>query len=274
MELDLSIHTYGYYDALYYVLNGLAMLRNSEFYTDLVNSLCILTGCYYCVRMTYSNSNMVWRAYVLKILGMIVLINALLLPTTAMIIKDHVSKKIGKVDNIPMAFALPVGILEEFGHLVTLGFEQVYAPIEALSSSTLPIFSYYNYGMLFGARLKKELRQVRIKDPEFVENMRSFIKQCVVLPAMIGYQFTPKQLIDTPDIWKLVSSKAGTLTRLYLRVGGDVRNVTCKDAANLFENYFAGETNRVIAKNANTEFALASNSADYGVPKSAIARYI
>ncbi|WP_341751203.1 conjugal transfer protein TraG N-terminal domain-containing protein [Candidatus Tisiphia endosymbiont of Piscicola geometra] len=262
MELNLTIHTYGYYDALYYVLNGLAMLRNSEFYTDLVNSLCIITGCYYAVKMSYSNNSMVWRAYVLKVLGMIVLINALLLPKTEMIIKDHVSKIIGKVDNIPIAFALPVGILEEFGHLVTIGFEQVYAPIEALVS-TSPIFSYYNYGMLFGARLKKELRQVRIKDPEFVENMRSFIKQCVVLPAMIGYQFTPKQLIDTPDIWKLVSSKAGTLTRLYIRDGKNLRNVTCQDAANLFENYFDGEIKRVVSKNANTEFAKARGGSDY-----------
>lgn len=262
MELDLTIHTYGYYDALYYILNGLAMLRNSEFYTDLVNSLCVLTCCYYCIRITYSNNSMVWRAYVLKVLGMIVLINALLLPKTEMIIKDHVSKIIGKVDNIPIAFALPVGILEEFGHLVTIGFEQVYAPIEALVS-TSPIFSYYNYGMLFGARLKKELRQVRIKDPEFVENMRSFIKQCVVLPAMIGYQFTPKQLIDTPDIWKLVSSKAGTLTRLYIRDGKNLRNVTCQDAANLFENYFDGEIKRVVSKNANTEFAKARGGSDY-----------
>ncbi|MDR0773925.1 MAG: conjugal transfer protein TraG N-terminal domain-containing protein [Rickettsia sp.] len=263
MELNLTIHTYGHYDALYYVLNGLAMLRNSEFYTDIVNSLCVLTCCYYCIRITYSNNSMVWRAYVLKVLGMIVLINALLLPKTEMIVKDHVSKIIGKVDNIPIAFALPVGILEEFGHLVTIGFEQVYAPIEALVSSTSPIFSYYNYGMLFGARLKKELRQVRIKDPEFVENMRSFIKQCVVLPAMIGYQFTPKQLIDTPDIWKLVSSKAGTLTRLYIRDGKNLLNVTCQDAANLFENYFDGETKRVVSKNANTEFAKARGGTYY-----------
>ncbi len=262
MELDLTIHTYGYYDALYYVLNGLAMFRNSEFYTDLVNSLCIITGCYYAVKMSYSNSNMVWRAYVFKVLGMIILINTLLLPKTEMIVKDHVTKRIGKVDNIPIAFALPVGILEEFGHLITIGFEQVYAPIESLVSGS-STFSYYNYGMLFGARLKKELRQVRIKDPEFVENMRSFIKQCIVLPAMIGYQFTPKQLIDTPDIWKLVSSKAGTLTRLYLRIGDKMRNVTCREAVNFFENYFDEEIKRVVSKNANTEFALARGGSNY-----------
>jgi len=264
MNLDLTIHTYGYFDALYYVLNGLAMLRGNEFYTDLVNSLCIITGCYYAVKMSYSNSNIEWRSYIMKVLGMIVLINSLLLPTTEMILKDHVGKRIGKVDNIPMAFALPVGILEEFGHMITIGFEQVYAPIAMVSSnSSSPVFSYYNYGMLFGARLKKELLQVRIKDPEFVENMRSFIKQCIVLPSMIGHQFTPKQLINTPNIWKLVSDNAGTLTRLYLRSGQSMQNVTCREATNIFEHYFDEEINRVVLKNANSEFALARGGADY-----------
>ncbi len=83
---------------------------------------------------------------------------------------------------------------------------------------------------------------------------------------MIGYQFTPKQLIDTPDIWKLVSSKAGTLTRLYIRDGKNLRNVTCQDAANLFENYFDGEIKRVVSKNANTEFAKARGGSDYVPP--------
>lgn len=262
MELGLTVHTYGYYDALYYVLNGLAMLRNSNFYIDLVNSLSALTGCYYGVKMSYSNNNE-WRVYIKKAFGMIVLINALLLPKAEMLLQDHVSKKIGTIGNIPMAFALPVGILEEFGHMMTIGFEQVYAPIENVVSSGKPVFSYYNYGMLFGARLKKELSQVRIKDPEFVENMRSFIKQCVVLPAMIGYQFTPKQLIDTPNMWKLVSSKAGALTRLYIRQGQKVSNVTCKQAVTVFENYFEAEAKRVIDKNAQTEFAKAKGGTQY-----------
>lgn len=240
------------------------MMRNSEFYTDLVNGLCVLTGCYYALKMSYSSNNIEWRAYLVKVLGMVLLINALLLPKTEMILKDHVNKRIGKIDNIPMAFALPVGILEEFGHFITIGFEQVYAPIESAVTHSAPVFSYYNYGMLFGARLKKELSQVRIKDPEFVENMRSFIKQCVVLPAMIGYQFTPKQLIDAPDIWKLVSQKAGTLTRLDIRENNDMKSMTCKDAATFFERYFDEEIKRVVLKNENTEFAQAKGGSTYG----------
>jgi len=268
--MELTIHTYGYYDAIYYVLNGIAMLRNSDFYSTLLQTVTVLVGCYYGIRAAYSSSYSTIRQYVLKALGMLALLNGLLMPTTEMLIRDHVGKKIGKVDNIPLAFALPVGVLEEFGHLLTVGFEQVYAPIESAVNPAQPVFSYYNYGMLFGARLKKELRQVRIKDPEFVENMRSFIKQCVVMPSMIGHQFTPKQLLDSPDMWRLVSSKAGTLTRLYIRVGDTSRNVTCTDAAGFFESYFDQEIKRVIAKNNDTEFGQARGGSTYGHTKSAL----
>lgn len=270
--MDLSIHTYGYYDALYYVLNALGMFRNSEFYSTIINTMSVLVGCYYAVRMSYSQSHNHWRLYLMKTLGMLILINSLLLPKTNMVLRDHVTKQIGSIDNIPLAFALPVGLLEDFGHLLTIGFEQAFAPIEQLASLGGSGFSYYNYGMLFGARLKQELSQVRVKNPEFVENMRAFIKQCVVLPSMIGYQFTPQQLLSTNDIWGLVSKKAGTLTRLDMRIASHHSTMTCKEAANFFENYFQEETNRIIAKNQNTEFGLARSSNNSNVPKSALSQ--
>ncbi|MFP3017571.1 MAG: conjugal transfer protein TraG N-terminal domain-containing protein [Candidatus Tisiphia sp.] len=62
-----------------------------------------------------------------------------------MMIYDHVSKKQEKVDNLPIGFALPVGILETFGDLLTLGFEQAFTMV----SNT----NYRDYGMVFGARI-------------------------------------------------------------------------------------------------------------------------
>ena len=268
--MDLTIHTYGYFDSLYYVLNALAMFRNSEFFMIIVKTSSVLVGCYYAVHIAYSGSYSHLRAYLMKVVGMLVLVNSLLLPTAEMVLKDHVTKKIGKVDNIPLAFALPVGLLEEFGHLLTIGFEQVFAPIESAVNPNDPVFSYYNYGMLFGARLKKEVSQTRIKDPEFVENMRCFIKQCVVLPAMIGYQFTPEQLITTKDMWGLVSKNAGTLTRLDMRIGTNRTSMTCKGAISYFEKSFAQENSRILAKFKNTVFSFARSSQNYDVPQNTV----
>lgn len=84
-----------------------------------------------------------------------------------MVIKDHISKDTAKVDHIPLAFAVPVGILEEFGYIITRGFEQAFRPFSNQK------FDYFNYGLLFGQRLKQEVKNVRIKDPVNVNNMRS-----------------------------------------------------------------------------------------------------
>lgn len=269
--MELTIHSYGYLDALFYVLNGLAMFRNSGFYTTLINGVAILVACYFGVRMAYCNSYSQIRHYILKVLGMVIMINALLLPKTNMLLQDHVTKSIERVDNIPLAFALPVGVLEEFGQLLTIGFEQVFAPIEAAVDPTNARFSYYNYGMLFGARLKKEVSQARIKNPEFIGNMHNFIKQCVMLPAMIGYKFTKEQLMATDNMWDLVSKKAGTLTRVDVMIRGKNSNLSCKEAADYFTSLWQEENERIFLKYRDTDFGKARSKANYGVPTVALA---
>lgn len=260
--MDLTVHTYGYHDAIYYMLGGIAMFRNSGFYEIVLNMAGMAAALFYALKISMSGQV---RPYIMKTFGMLALINGLLLPTTNMLVKDHVTKRIETVDNIPIAFALPVGILEEFGHLLTGGFEQAFAPINNN-------FDYYNYGMTFGARLKKELTNNRLKNPEFVGNMRAFIKQCIVLPAMIGYQFTPQQLASSSNIWKLVSDKAGVLTRVWITVNEVDKNVRCKEAVPYFENYFKEEHKRIFDKYKNTEYGYARTGENYNANAVALSK--
>lgn len=176
--MNLTMHTYGYIDALYNTLQALAMFRNADFYAELVQGVWFISGCYQALKLAHSTSSDAFKTTLYKVLGLIVLVNTLLLPTASMIIKDHVTKRIEKVDNIPVAFAFPAGVMEEFGYIITRGFEQVFRPFSGDQG-----FDYFNYGMLFGQRLKQEVKNIRIKDPAFVRNMRSFIKRCVMLPA-------------------------------------------------------------------------------------------
>ncbi|RYE27586.1 MAG: conjugal transfer protein TraG [Sphingobacteriaceae bacterium] len=261
--MDLTIYTYGYYDALYYTLNGLAMFRQSIFYTSMVETTALIVGIYHAMRMASSN----WQAHAIKVIGMVVLINGLLMPKTTLQLKDEISKTYGIVANIPLAFALPVGIIENFGYMITRGFEQVFSPINNLTSFGKPNLPYYNYGMVFGARLKKEISQVGIKNPEFVGNMHNFIKQCVMLPAMIGYQFTKEELVATKDMWKLVSSKAGTLTLVDISRNGVRDAINCKTAAGYFENSWQGEIDRITRKYRETEYGKARQLAQYLRPE-------
>jgi hypothetical protein len=217
---------------MFNTLNAIAMLRNSTLYPAMINTAALMVGVFYAWKMAASRAEGEWRQYLLKVGAMIVVINALLLPKTSMNIKDHVEKHFWRVDNIPLAFALPIGTVEEVGHLLTIGFEQAFSTVDGRS-----VFNYYHHGTVFGARLSKEVLQAHVRHPEFVANMNSFIKRCVVLPAMIGHQFTKEELVATKDMWGLVSSRAGTFTRVPMIIGGTKQepSPTCKQAVPYFD---------------------------------------
>lgn len=241
--MDLTIHMYGYSELIFHTLQGLAMFRESNFYPTVINTMVLLVGTYLAMQMAASKAEGQWRQYLLKCLGMIVFVNSLLLPKTSMFIRDHVEKSYWKVDNIPVAFALPIGAIESFGHIITMGFEQTFSLVGSRSS-----LLYYHYGTVFGARLAKEVLEAKIRDPEVVGNMRNFIPRCVILPAMIGHKFTKEELFATNDIWGLVSKNAGTLTRTDMTVDG-VRvhpSPTCKEAVGYFETKFASLEGGII----------------------------
>ncbi len=241
--MDLTIYMYGYSELIFHTLQGLAMFRESNFYPTVINTMVLLVGTYLAMQMAASKAEGQWRQYLLKCLGMIVFVNSLLLPKTSMFIRDHVEKSYWKVDNIPVAFALPIGAIESFGHIITMGFEQTFSLVGSRSS-----LLYYHYGTVFGARLAKEVLEAKIRDPEVVGNMRNFIPRCVILPAMIGHKFTKEELFATNDIWGLVSKNAGTLTRTDMTVDG-VRvhpSPTCKEAVGYFETKFASLEGGII----------------------------
>ena len=220
--MDLTVHTYGHIDSMYYVLNGIKMLMNHSFGEAVMLVMTMGTVAYYALRMSYAGSNG-YKIYLGKVIGMVAMVYFMLLPRVDMLIYDHVSKKREKVDNLPLGFALPVGMLEGFGDLLTGGFEQAFTGLNNTN--------YRDYGMVFGARLVQESRNWRIRSPEFLENMGNFIDRCVMLDAMIGYHYTPEELIKSDDIWTLVKANAATLRKASMRVGKSKTLMTCADAA-------------------------------------------
>ena len=248
--MDLTIHTYGHIDAMYYTLNAIAMLMNHKFGEVLMMTAAIGSVAYYAFRMSYAGSNG-YKIHMSKVVGMVAMMYFLLLPKADMMIYDHVSKKHEKVDNLPLGFALPVGILESFGDLLTGGFEQAFT----MPHST----SYRDYGMVFGARLVQDSRNWRIRSPEFLENMSNFVDRCVMVDAMIGHYYTPEELIKTNDIWRLVSENAGTLRQVAIRQGRKGKEMmSCKDAVRVvLEPAFKLEIEDLEKRNAKIDFGAA-----------------
>lgn len=233
--LDLTIYSYGYSEIIYQTLQAIALFRNMDFYTTMVTTVALISGVIYSIQMVTARGEGEWRVHLRRVIGMTIFIHALLLPKVTMSVKDHVEKHYWRVDNIPLAFALPIGIIENFGHILTAGFEQAFSKVDGISAH-----NYYHYGTVFGARLQKEVLQAKVRDPEFINNMSNFIERCVILPSMIGKQFTKEELVASEDMWGLISSRAGTFTRTPMTING-VRvdpHPKCKDAVEYFERKF------------------------------------
>lgn len=255
--MELIIHCYGYSELMFQTLNALAMFRNADFYHIVINTMVLMVGTFYAWKISSSGASGQWKQYLLQCIGMIVFVNSLMMPKTTMYIKDHVEKSFKKVDNIPLAFALPVGTVESFGHIITMGFEQAFAFVGGRSSH-----SYYHYGTVFGARLSKEVLEAKIRDPEVASNMRKFIERCVILPSMIGIKFTKEELVATTNIWGLVSKHAGDLSRVNMIINGARDSKTCKQAVVYFEGKFL-DVNKGLIATLSQKFRGAGNTLGY-----------
>jgi hypothetical protein len=246
--MELSFYTYGYIDAMFYTLNAIAMLFNSNLGKSILTFVVSISTAYYAVRMSYSGND--FKIHLGKSIGMILMIVVLISPRTDVIIHDTITKKKEKVDNLPVGFAFPVAVLETFGYWLTVSFEQAFSGV----SST----NYTEYGMVFGARLVQESRNWRIRTPEFMENMSNFINRCVMIDSMIGYHYTPEDMMQSDDVWRLVSENAATLRKAPMRVKKDRVLMSCKDAAkSVIEPAFKLEINAIGGKYEKSDMARA-----------------
>lgn len=253
MEIELVIHTYGHIDAVFYVLNGIAMLMGSI--GGVLTTTMSFIGISYYTMLIAVNGGGNYKQYFSKIAWTILILNCLLLPKTSMTIRDHISKKWEKVDNLPYGFALPIGILEQFGYLITKGFEQAFTSPGNMN--------YSNYGMIFGARLVQDARNWRIKTPEFNWNMDNFLRRCVIRDAMLGH-YSIDQLMTSGNVWGLVSAKLGTLRKAEMRRGNTRQLVSCREAANDYIlPAFATEIIKLKEQKKSSDISYASNSERY-----------
>lgn len=259
--MELTIHTYGYIDAIFYILNGIAMILSSSFTDLMIKAISLVAVSYYGIMAAYNGSNA--KQHLIKVAGLILVVNSLLIPKTSMMIYDYVTKQREKVDNLPLGFAVPVGYMEGFGHIITNAFEQAFT---ATGSS-----NYTDYGMVFGARLLQESRNWRIKTPEFAYNMDNFIRRCVVYDASMGYKYTINDLLETDDVWRLVSTKTSRLRRVEMKVGARSDLVTCKEAADrVIAPAFTTELDRIKGKYAKSDFGKAGNITEIFTPRGAV----
>jgi len=249
MGIHFTIHTYGYFDAMFLIVNGIKMIMDSPLMGSLINLMAMVSISYYSILIMVGASSGRSGVYFAKSAGMVLMIVSLLYPKADMLIVDRISGKKEVVTGLPYAFVLPVGTLEALGAGITATFEQVFAPV-----SSAP---FKDYGMIFGQRLVQESKNWKIANPEFIQNMDGFIERCIVIPAMIGVEFTPSQVYGTNDIFDLVTSDAGTFRKVAFTLNGTRRNLTCKEAGKQLKAYMGSEMGFLSGKYQDSAFSIA-----------------
>ncbi len=252
MEIQFAIHTYGHFDAMFYVLNGIKMIMASSFTESMIKLMALIATSYYALLGMAGAGEGRVGTYLLKTVGMLIVVTALLTPKADMMVIDRVSGKKELVRGLPYAFVLPVGTLEAIGAGITSLFEQAFATV----SST----PYKDYGMIFGQRIVQEAKNWRIANPEFTRNMDAFLSRCVVLEAMIGSRFTPEDVKSTDDLFSLVTENAGTFRKVDFRVNKVPKKLTCKEAGQELKKYLKQEMGFLSFKYKNSDFGIAGGT--------------
>lgn len=252
MGIEFAVHTYGYSDGMFFVLNGIKMIMDSDFADGIIKLTAMIATSYYSLRAMAVASEGNVGVYFLKTAGMLLIITSLLLPKADMLVVDRVSSKKEVISGLPYAFVLPVGILEALGAGITSLFEQAFSTV-----SSMP---FKDYGLVFGQRLVAESKNWRITNPEFASNMNVFLKRCVVLESAIGYSFTPADVLDSDDMFTLVTSNAGTFRQVDFRINKKVTRLTCKEAGNALNSYLHPEYEKIFNKYTGRDFALAGGT--------------
>lgn len=249
MGIQFAIHTYGHFDAMFYVLNGIKMIMSSDFTGSMIKLMAMIATSYYALLGMSSTGEGRVGHYFLKTAGMLIVITALLTPKADMLVVDRVSGKKEIVSGLPYAFVLPVGVLEAFGAGITSLFEQAFAPVGSVP--------YKDYGMIFGQRIVQESKNWRISNPEFIRNMDTFLERCGVLEAMIGHRFTPEDILAETDLFRLLTENAGTFRKVDFRVNKVRTSLTCKEAGAVLKKYMKQEMGFLSSKYKKSDFAIA-----------------
>ena len=256
MGIQFAIHTYGHYDAMFYVLNGIKMIMDSDLTGAMIKLMALIATSYYALRGMAEASNGGVGHYLLKTIGMLMLISTLLVPKADILVVDRISGKKDIVSGLPYAFVLPVGILEAVGAGITSLFEQAFARVGSMA--------YKDYGLIFGQRLVQESKDWRINNPEFAHNMNIFLKRCVVLEAMIGNRFTPEDVFNSSDMFRLVTENAGTFRQVDFRIKKKLNRLNCKEAGVALKDYLKPEIEFLNFKYKGTDFSIAGGNEGLG----------
>ncbi len=212
-----TTYTYGGGDVLHAIFNVIAIIYQDG-YLEQFFQISIMLGLAV-AGIKASATQKPGTHYIRWFMGYLFVILILMQPVTmfgnkgmTMYWRDVVTGKAGKVDHLPPGLVAPAGVTSGMGYSVTKIFETLFA-------SPMPEYlPYYKYGTTFASQVRSDLKEMRIQDPIFSENLESYINNCVKYDSMIGNIYDIRDLANSPNIWQFLEEHSSNLRMFNYRL--------------------------------------------------------
>jgi len=208
--MNFIVYSYGGADILWKVLNGMAMIGNSDIMHRLgvlMMGIGILTVAMRAIPA--ASFPLLFRRWILP---MFVLLGFFWGPKVTVNLVDNVNPQFraASVANVPFGIALGASLSTGFSKTLTEIIERVLVSSDMERSSQT--------GPLFAARLMYEARTLTIKDPIMRENIKDFTRQCFAWPFIFtNIRPGKKAAMESQDMLAFIEENAHKALGMYWR---------------------------------------------------------
>lgn len=236
--MEYIIYTYGGGDLLISVFNAVAMIfeTDNKYLTPVGTMALTLGGVYAGIKATFKAD--------IAILGKNWMIPSMIAffllfsPKTTVWIKDEVALNAPvKIDNIPFGISFFTSVGTKISHGLSKLIEETMLPVNAGRSTT--------GGILYGAKAVAKIRDIQIQDPILLRNTKEYLRQCYMLPYVIG-NFGGKKIEAQKAVDLLAYLDTNPVKRLGIKTtnkdGSVGRFMTCTEAGKMLKGEIATES--------------------------------
>jgi len=217
--MQVSVITYGGGQVLHELFNAIAAIAGGPTYASLLKIALIVGMSWFLfdgiLRRRHIQAGLKW------LVAYYITFNILLLPKVQVQLIDRIDiNHQFAVAGVPWGVAVPASIGSHIRDALTQKFEEVFSLPDDLK--------YGHTGMVMASKMVIAASSFEITDPNFRRDLNSFVNQCVFYDVLL-HKVSMKELLETGDIWGLVSAKASR-ARAFLYQG---KIVTCQQGASL-----------------------------------------
>jgi conjugal transfer mating pair stabilization protein TraG len=236
--MEYVIYTYGGSDLLISVFDAIAKIFESDnkYLTPVGTMALILGGVYAGIKATFRGDiATIGKHWMIpSIIAFLILFS----PKTTVWIRDEVTLSAPvKKDNIPFGISFFTSIGSTISHHLSVLIEETMPPVDAGRPTTGGIF--------YGAKAVAKIRDIQIQDPILLKNTKEYLRQCYMLPYIIG-NFGGKKSAAQKAENLLKFLNANPAKRLGIKPtnkDGSVANfMTCTEAGKMLETDIEAES--------------------------------